>query len=465
MVPFSCKIVRCVSASVLFLIVLILALSDARAQTANPQETLKQYCAELKKNPNNYALREKIIKLVRTMKPAPAIPADAKNYAKRAESAFNKAKTEADFTQAAKEYDKALLIAPWVSNYYYNCAVTYEKAAKPEEAMHCYELYLAAVPRAGDAGTIRRHIADLDKQVQIANSQDAFKQYCADLKKNPNDYALRDKIIRLVRTMKPAPAVPADAEKYASSAESAFSKAKSGADIAKAAKEYEKALLIAPWVPDYYYNCAVIYERVLKPEKAIHYYDLYLVAAPKASDAYAIHKHIADLEDKVYRVEKIEGATIEMMEKEAPIAGAGPYASVSVIPFEASYALLKDYKDPIIQFRVALISDLRSRGKFSKIIDGSTDRSPATLKVTGKVLNMRITGTAARIWGGAMAGSSWMQIYVKATDTRTGKVVAEKIIATNNNAWGAAWSNSDMSMPVDMAQIISAYLCTVIPAK
>lgn len=162
-------------------------------------------------------------------------------------------------------------------------------------------------------------------------------------------------------------------------------------------------------------------------------------------------------------VGRIEGATVDMVSKEAKVAG-GPYYTVSVVPFEASDSLLKDYNDPILHFRVALVSDLRSRGKFAKVIDGN---APAALKVTGKVMSMRITSSAARIWGGALAGSSFMEIYVKATDGRTGKVVAEKIIATNNNAMGAAWSGggSDKSMPMDMAQIIGAYLCAVIPAK
>jgi membrane protein implicated in regulation of membrane protease activity len=55
-------------------VAMLLALLPAQAQTGSPQDTLNQYISDLQKNPTDYALREKIIKHVQTMKPAPAIP-------------------------------------------------------------------------------------------------------------------------------------------------------------------------------------------------------------------------------------------------------------------------------------------------------------------------------------------------------------------------------------------------------
>lgn len=55
----------------------------APAQSADAQETLKQYISDLQKNPNDYALREKIIRLVQTMKPAPVVPEEAERYMAR----------------------------------------------------------------------------------------------------------------------------------------------------------------------------------------------------------------------------------------------------------------------------------------------------------------------------------------------------------------------------------------------
>jgi hypothetical protein len=46
----------------------------ARAQTASTQQTLSQYVADLQSNPNDTALRGKIIALAQSMSPPPAIP-------------------------------------------------------------------------------------------------------------------------------------------------------------------------------------------------------------------------------------------------------------------------------------------------------------------------------------------------------------------------------------------------------
>ena len=48
---------------------LLLGLSVSIAQAQSPQQTLNQYVSDLQKNPNDYALREKIIRHVQTMKP------------------------------------------------------------------------------------------------------------------------------------------------------------------------------------------------------------------------------------------------------------------------------------------------------------------------------------------------------------------------------------------------------------
>jgi hypothetical protein len=55
-------------------ILLFSIVSFAYAQPQNPGELLKQYISDLQKNPDDFALREKIIKHVQTMKPAPEIP-------------------------------------------------------------------------------------------------------------------------------------------------------------------------------------------------------------------------------------------------------------------------------------------------------------------------------------------------------------------------------------------------------
>jgi hypothetical protein len=171
--------------------------------------------------------------------------------------------------------------------------------------------------------------------------------------------------------------------------------------------------------------------------------------------------------DKMPGVERIEGATVELVQKEKPLTGVGPYSTLIVETFEVSEEFKKDYPEAISQFQSGLVSDLRGKNVFAKVLEGSDAKNGRAVKVTGKILDMRITSGAARFWAGGLAGASHMDIYVKATDTKTGKVILEKIIMSSNNPMAAAWSfgSSDRSLPTDTAQIMSAYLSTVIPSK
>ena len=153
---------------VALIVAVFLASISAHAQPGNPQEALRQYVADLQKNPNDYALREKIIKHVQAMRPAPAIPLEAEKFEGRAEFAFKNAKSEADFLDAASEYGKALLIAPWAGPYYFNQGLAYEKAGKPAEAKRSFEFYLLAVPNAQDSRDVRKRIAGLEYAMEKA---------------------------------------------------------------------------------------------------------------------------------------------------------------------------------------------------------------------------------------------------------------------------------------------------------
>ena len=154
------------------LLVLMAALfvCSATAQGAAPREELKQLVVQLQAKPGDTALREKIIKLARTMKPAPAVPAEAERFDGRGEYAFKSAKNEADFLTAANEFTKASNAAPWVASFYFNAATAFEKGQKPAEAKRNFELYLLAAPSAKDARDVRRRIAGLEFAIEKASS-------------------------------------------------------------------------------------------------------------------------------------------------------------------------------------------------------------------------------------------------------------------------------------------------------
>jgi len=70
---------------------------------------------------------------------------------------------------------------------------------------------------------------------------------------------------------------------------------------------------------------------------------------------------------------------------------------------------------------------------------------------------MRLVSTGERIWGGAFAGSSYMNLDVSFINAGSNKEVRNKEMSSATNAWAAAWTSgsSDRSLPADMGRIIA----------
>ncbi len=135
-----------------FIILLALIVSlPCAAQAQSPQQTLNQHMAELQKNPNDYALREKIINHVQAMRPVPAIPEEARRFMNRGMAAAEGARTESDYRDAIQEFQKAVNIAPWLGSGYRNLAVVQDKAGQYVQALQNLKLYLLTNPPAADA--------------------------------------------------------------------------------------------------------------------------------------------------------------------------------------------------------------------------------------------------------------------------------------------------------------------------
>ena len=151
------------------IVVLLLGLSVSISQAQSLQQTLNQYVADLQKSPNDYALREKIIKHVQAMKPAPAIPRDAERFMNRGAAAAKSAKGANDFKDAVVEFEKATLAAPWMANAYYNLGVAQDKAGMYSNAIRSLKLYLVAAPNAPDAKNVEKLIDEIEyRQEKVA---------------------------------------------------------------------------------------------------------------------------------------------------------------------------------------------------------------------------------------------------------------------------------------------------------
>ena len=126
-------------------------------------------------------LREQIIRLSQKLQPPPAVPDEAYEYEGRAEAAIN----SQAYSDAVKEYKRALLIAPWVADYYFNLGVALEGEKKPREAIHNYNLYLFAAPNAEDTRQVKKNIGRLKYAMEKQDTRKSPKRIFKETKVEP----------------------------------------------------------------------------------------------------------------------------------------------------------------------------------------------------------------------------------------------------------------------------------------
>ena len=80
----------------------LLLLGSSPLIAQSPREQLQQMVQQLQRNPNDNALRERIIKLAQEIKPSPVIPDEAIRLEGRAQFRFKNAKSSEDFATTAK---------------------------------------------------------------------------------------------------------------------------------------------------------------------------------------------------------------------------------------------------------------------------------------------------------------------------------------------------------------------------
>lgn len=165
--------------------------------------------------------------------------------------------------------------------------------------------------------------------------------------------------------------------------------------------------------------------------------------------------------------------------KESPAAAAAPStAAVKETPlarkydrivfqkFEFEPAIETDYPGAVAECeKSALEAVIAAKIFASAARETAGEKSSGTLLAKARVTNLRIVSPAARMWGGAFAGSSEMSLQMKLIDASTGALVREKELSTNNNPWAAAWTwgNSDRSLPTDLGRMVAEYLGSIQP--
>ena len=165
-------------------------------------------------------------------------------------------------------------------------------------------------------------------------------------------------------------------------------------------------------------------------------------------------------------VSRLEGVSIETVRKEPKVASG--YENIVLNPMQMSAQFASDYPDMEDQFQVSMIRHLKDK-KAYKYVNASDliDHPPngRTLIADVTLIDMRIVSNGARMLAGPMAGSSYMDLYLKLTDAANQKVIHEQVITTRNNAFASSWAlGSESALPMDMGKIIGEYVYTVAPA-
>jgi hypothetical protein len=150
--------------------------------------------------------------------------------------------------------------------------------------------------------------------------------------------------------------------------------------------------------------------------------------------------------------------------KETPLARN--YDRIVFQKFEFDPAIETDYPGAVAECeRSALEATIAAKIFASAAREAAGEKGSGTLLARARVTNLRIVSPAARMWGGAFAGSSEMSLSLKLTDAATGALVREKELSTNNNPWAAAWTwgSSDRSLPTDLGRMVAEYLGSIQP--
>ena len=153
------------------LVLLAFFATSAYAQT--PREELQQMVEQLQKSPNDNALREKIIVLATSIKPALAIPEEAREPFVMGATVLKKASDPAGASKAVDLFTQALNIAPWFADAYYNRAIAREAAGQFESAIDDIKFYLEFKLTDSERREAQDKIYSLKADAQLGSAKKA----------------------------------------------------------------------------------------------------------------------------------------------------------------------------------------------------------------------------------------------------------------------------------------------------
>ena len=136
--------------------------SNSAPQTALAlEQELKMAVTQLQQNPANRTLREHIIKLAQPMKLQ--VPGEARQHFDRGLSLSKKKDEQTKI--AAAEFRKAVRVAPWWGDAYYELGIVLEARGRHPAASRAFELYLVAAPDGVHNSVVREKLRTLESAV------------------------------------------------------------------------------------------------------------------------------------------------------------------------------------------------------------------------------------------------------------------------------------------------------------
>jgi len=108
--------------------------------------------------------------------------------------------------------------------------------------------------------------------------------------------AIRQRIFDLVQRAKINPAVPDEVNALIGRATYEFKNAKDSTDFYVPYGDFWQASVLAPWLPDLYFNMGLAMEKTDDYAEAVRWLNLYLAAAPNAPDRAKVEQRVGGLQ-------------------------------------------------------------------------------------------------------------------------------------------------------------------------
>jgi tetratricopeptide (TPR) repeat protein len=122
------------------------------------------------------------------MKPAPAVPEEARKYFIEGGALIKGAKEQKGYELAIDAYKQALLIAPWWQDAYYNYSVALELAGSFDDAISNLKLYLATNPPEAESRAAQDKIYEIEakKKLAVTEKTEAARKEAEAKAREPN---------------------------------------------------------------------------------------------------------------------------------------------------------------------------------------------------------------------------------------------------------------------------------------